>query len=150
MRLIETPEGWRVAWSRMDIFSDLAEGARLERVQTMPNRGNIYDRNGKVLVDQEGRSIVIYLVKQDMASEDACIELLSRVMRRDYRRSANAVHPVLPGNAFPVGELDPETYQLEESEFAPDMRRGRRSTSTRSPARRAAIVANWPRISSAM
>jgi hypothetical protein len=59
MRLIETPEGWRVAWSRMDIFADLSEGARLERVQTLPNRGNIYDRNGKVLVDQEGRSIVI-------------------------------------------------------------------------------------------
>jgi len=59
MRLIETPDGWRVAWSSMDIFSDLAEGARLQRVQTLPNRGNIYDRNGKVLVDQNGRAVLL-------------------------------------------------------------------------------------------
>ena len=49
MRLIETPEGWRIVWSTMDIFDTLAEGTRLELRQTIPPRGNIYDRNGQVL-----------------------------------------------------------------------------------------------------
>jgi penicillin-binding protein 2 len=115
MRLIETPEGWRVAWSRMDIFNDLAEGARLDRVQTMPNRGNIYDRNGKVLVDQQGKSIVIYIVKQDIANEDACMQLLSRIMRRDIGDLQTLFAQYYPETRFPVGELDPETYQAEES-----------------------------------
>jgi penicillin-binding protein 2 len=115
MRLIETPEGWRVAWSRMDIFADLAEGARLDRVQTLPNRGNIYDRNGKVLVDQEGRSIVVYLVKQDIPNETACIQLLSRIMRREYSDLQALFDQYYPETRFFVGELDPETYQAEEA-----------------------------------
>ena len=115
MRLIETPEGWRVAWSRMDIFNDLAEGARLDRVQTMPNRGNIYDRNGKVLVDQQGKSIVIYIVQQNIANEDACIQQLSRIMRRDYGSLQTLFAQYAPETLFPVGELDPETYQAEET-----------------------------------
>ncbi len=115
MRLIETSEGWRVAWSRMDIFSDLAEGARLDRVQTMPNRGNIYDRNGKVLVDQQGRSIVIYIVQQDVANVDACMQLLARVLRRDYGDLQTLFTQYYAETRFPVGELDPETYQIEEA-----------------------------------
>src|SRR5690606_38638010 len=50
MRLIETPDGWRVAWSFMDILSELTEGARLELQRVLPPRGNIYDRDGDVLV----------------------------------------------------------------------------------------------------
>ncbi len=115
MRLIETPDGWRVAWSRMDIFSDLAEGARLERIQTLPNRGNIYDRNGKVLADQEGRSIVIYLVKQDMPNQTACIELISRLTRRDTGELVALFDQYYPETRFFAGEVDPETYQMEEN-----------------------------------
>jgi hypothetical protein len=83
LRLIETPDGWRIAWSRMDIFAELAEGAALQRIQTMPNRGNIYDRNGNVLVDQEGSSIELYAVKQNMPGETQCIAYLSELLRRE-------------------------------------------------------------------
>lgn len=115
MRLIETPEGWRVAWSRMDIMDGLAEGARLERLQTLPGRGNIYDRNGKVLVDQNGRAIGIYLVQQDIANVDECIALLSRVLRREVQALQRTFAQYLPETRFPVGEIDPETYQAEEA-----------------------------------
>lgn len=115
MRLIETPEGWRVAWSRMDIFDGLAEGARLIRQQTLPSRGNIYDRNGKVLVDQNGRAIGLYLVQQDIPNVDECIALLSRVLRREVASLARTFAQFLPETRFLVGEIDPETYQIEEA-----------------------------------
>ena len=115
LRLIETADGWRVAWSRMDIFPELAEGARLERLQTLPGRGNIYDRNGKVLVDQNGRSVGIYLVQQDMANVDDCITLLSRLLKRERADLEALFNQYLYETRFLVGELDPETYQAEEN-----------------------------------
>jgi len=115
MRLIETSEGWRLAWSRMDIFGELAEGARLERQQTLPGRGNIYDRNGKVLVDQNGRAVSIYLVQQDILNLDACIDTLSRVLRIEYHTLEQTMLKFAPETRFWIGETDPETYQIEEA-----------------------------------
>lgn len=114
MRLIETPEGWRVAWSTMDIFAELSEGARLERQQTMPGRGNIYDRNGKVMADQNGRAIGLYLVRQDIANEDECIALMSRIFHREVADLQADFQKYNPDTLFPIGEVDPETYQQEE------------------------------------
>ncbi len=115
LRLIETPDGWRVAWSRMDIFSDLAEGARLERQQTLPGRGNIYDRNGNVLVDQNGRSVGVYLVRQDIEDEAACIELMSRILKREYVEVETQFNRFLPETRFLIGEIDPETFDREQA-----------------------------------
>ncbi|MBN1200493.1 MAG: hypothetical protein JXJ20_01435 [Anaerolineae bacterium] len=114
MRLIETPEGWRVAWSRMDIFDALAEGARLELRRTMPGRGNIYDRNGQVLVDQNGRAVLLYPVQQEMPNVEDCISQLSRILRREYGDLEDQFAKFLPETRFLVGEIDPETYQVEE------------------------------------
>lgn len=114
MRLIETPEGWRVAWSRMDILADLAEGARLVRQGTQPNRGNIYDRNGNVLVDQNGRSVLLYLVRRDIVNESACITALSRILRREITDLQTQFNLYLPETLFQIGEIDVETYQAEE------------------------------------
>jgi penicillin-binding protein 2 len=115
LRLIETPDGWRIAWSRMDIFDELAEGASLQRVQTMPNRGNIYDRNGNVLVDQAGSSIVLYAVKQNMPGETRCIDYLSGLLRRERAEFETLFSQYYPETIFKVGEVDPETYQREQS-----------------------------------
>ncbi|MCD4685757.1 MAG: hypothetical protein K8S97_07460, partial [Anaerolineae bacterium] len=114
MRLIETPEGWRVAWSRMDIFAEMAEGARLHRAQTLPNRGNIYDRNGQVLVDQNGRSVGLYLVQQEIRNYNGCINLLSRLLRREYVEIEAKFIGWAPETRFPIGEIDAEMYQREE------------------------------------
>lgn len=114
LRLIETPSGWRVAWSRMDIFADLAEGSRLERLQTLPGRGNIYDRNGKVLVDQNGRVVGIYLIRQDMEDEAGCISLLSELLKREYDDVADQFNRYFPETLFLVGELDPETFEQNQ------------------------------------
>lgn len=110
MRLIETPEGWRVAWSRMDIFAELAEGARLELRTNQPARGNIYDRNGNVLVDQNGAMVELYVVKQDLLNEETCINVLAQVLVRERTDLQQRFMLFSPETRFLIGQVDPETY----------------------------------------
>ncbi len=114
MRLIETPEGWRVAWSRMDIFPELVEGARLTVASSQPGRGNIYDRNGELLADQDGRAVGLYIVRQDIANENVCIQALSRILRREEDDLAAQFARFDTPTLFLVGEIDPDTYQIEQ------------------------------------
>jgi penicillin-binding protein 2 len=114
LRLVQTDEGWRVAWSEADLFPELTGGARLEWVRVQPGRANIYDRNGQVLADQNGRAVELRVVKRDVADQAACIEQLSRILKADaealratFSRYGNEV-------LFPVGEVTPETYLAEE------------------------------------
>lgn len=114
LRVLETPEGWRVAWSSMDIFPELVEGARLDLERTMPNRGNIYDRDGEVLVAQDGTSILLWVVRQDLVNEGDCITLLSRILLREYGDIEEQFARFAPETRFFAGEIDPETYRTEE------------------------------------
>lgn len=116
MRLIETPEGWRVAWSRSDILDNL-EGARLEQRQNLPARGNIYDRNGKVLADQNGYSVTLNIVRRDLPNEEVCISLLSRVMRREKSDLRALFDRFSFETLFPVGEIDQDTFQSVAGEL---------------------------------
>jgi penicillin-binding protein 2 len=114
MRLIETPDGWRVAWSRLDILPEYAEGTRLENRPVIPPRGNIYDRNGQVLVDQNGSSVTLYMVQENMPNVDDCITLLSRITRREYNDIATEFGQFLPVTRFFAAELDNDIYQAEQ------------------------------------
>src|SRR5688572_7646482 len=51
MRVIPTDEGMRIAWSKMDIFDGWSEGSTLRVQNFLPNRGNIYDAQGRALAD---------------------------------------------------------------------------------------------------
>ncbi|HML23795.1 MAG TPA: penicillin-binding transpeptidase domain-containing protein [Aggregatilinea sp.] len=113
MRLIETPEGWRVAWSRMDIFAELAEGARLSLDANQPGRGNIYDRNGNVIADQNGQMVELYIVRQDLTNEDACIQALSRILVLETGDIQKKFAAFSLETRFLVGQVDPETYNTE-------------------------------------
>lgn len=115
MRLLETPEGWRIAWSRMDIFAELAEGARLELRRTQPNRGNIYDRNGRTLADENGKSVLLYGAQQNMPDVDACIREMARILSQEYADMALEFARWNPDTLFLVGEIDPETYANERA-----------------------------------
>jgi hypothetical protein len=50
----------------------LAEGTQLELRHTIPPKGNIYDRNGQVLVDQDGQTILLYVIKNNIP-DDGCV-----------------------------------------------------------------------------
>jgi len=114
MRLIETTEGWRVAWSRADIFAELTEGARLELKQTQPGRGSIYDRDGGLLADQNGRAIQLFLVKQDIPDAQACIAELARILNRDPATLQERFNLFGDKIRFEIGEVNPDTYLAEE------------------------------------
>lgn len=84
MQLVPTPEGWRIAWSRADILGGWNNDAFLTLEAVMPTRGNIYDRTGKIIADQSDRRIGLYIVKQEMRSDEAtCVATLARILERE-------------------------------------------------------------------
>ncbi len=115
MRLVTTPEGWRVAWTRMDIFDRLTAGARLERRANAPSRGNIYDRNGNVLVQEGGRSVLMRVSQDKMANVDDCQTLLARLLRREKAEMVRLFARYNPDTVFTVGELDEDIFQRNQA-----------------------------------
>ncbi len=114
MWLISVPgEGWRVAWSRMDIFTDWTNESTLRVTRIMPRRGNIYDRNGDILVDQAGTVISIYIIENRIPDYDFCIETLARVFRREIGDIQTEFNKWAPETRFLIGELSQATINAE-------------------------------------
>jgi penicillin-binding protein 2 len=118
MRLVQQAARWAIAWSPMDIINGMTANVRLDPNRRFPPRGNIYDRNGLPLVNQNGTIIALYMRLSDMRNEDNCTELLSHLTLRpisyfnalyvDYR-SADSV--------FFIGEMDGETYNRNRADL---------------------------------
>jgi len=73
----ERDNGWRVAWSRGDVFRELGTGGRLRLITTPVNRANIYDHDGVVLAMQDDRLIItVEIVRQTIPDETACLNSL--------------------------------------------------------------------------
>ncbi len=106
MRLIQNAGSWGVAWSSMDIINGLTAGARLDVQTVQQARGNIYDRNGKLLVEDGGTEIALYAAQKDMPNVSDCIDLMAHVLmeRRDdvekYFQQYNS------DTVFYLGEID--------------------------------------------
>jgi len=111
MRLVPTNDGMRVAWSRMDIFEGWAGGARVEVTRFLPGRGNIYDINGRVLADQNGVALPMYLTKNTIPSIGSCLDILVTILGREYRELQAIFDRYNADTLFYVGEIDSETYQ---------------------------------------
>lgn len=110
MRLVRNEGRWGIAWSTMDILDGLAPGAQIQLDTRFPTRGNIYDRNGNVLVEQGGPVVALYAIKNDMSNVDSCIDLLTRVMMRQRNSLVRQFANYLGETYFHVGEVDPEVY----------------------------------------
>ncbi len=113
MYLITTSEGWRVAWSRMDIFPGWTSSARLRIERVMPQRGNIYDRNGNILVSQNGTVIGIYVIENQMRGIEVCRNELARILRREQDDIQALFDRYLPDSEFLVGEISEDTNAAE-------------------------------------
>ncbi len=79
MRLMETQNGWRIAWSSMDIFEGLAGDSQIRAESRQPVRATIYDRNGAPIAWDNGTTTAIYGSQQNMNGVDDCFELLSEI-----------------------------------------------------------------------
>ncbi|MGB7341268.1 MAG: penicillin-binding transpeptidase domain-containing protein [Phototrophicaceae bacterium] len=118
MRLVDDNGIWKIAWSPMDIINGMTANVRLDPSRIFPPRGNIYDANGQLLVNQNGTTYGVIMRLSDMLNEDECTALLSRVMLRpisyfnalyiDYRAG---------DTAFFVGEIDSEIYERNRGEL---------------------------------
>jgi penicillin-binding protein 2 len=117
MRLIQKPEGWRVAWSSMDIFDALAAGAQIQVLSRREPRGNIYDRNGNLLVEQDGLVYALYVARQDIPNESDCLDLLSNVLVRPRFELVQLFNQYFAETIFYIGDIDPEIYNLREDEM---------------------------------
>jgi penicillin-binding protein 2 len=112
MRLILTPNGWRVAWSTMDIFEGLAGGARLQLTYNPPPRGTIFDRNGKPLArDGEVLYSAKLLTRAYPGTPEDCFRVIASVFRRRYVDIVNAYKGSTGLDyGYWVGNLDADSY----------------------------------------
>ncbi|MCA9908490.1 MAG: hypothetical protein KC519_07560 [Anaerolineae bacterium] len=117
MRLTQSPNGWRVAWSRMDIFDGLAPTVVLEEVKVRQPRGNIYDRNGQLLVESGGTVVSVLIQRSNFPDDAACLDTLTRVFRVSYRDLSGLFDFYGSGFLFPLGDLDPDVYAINEQEM---------------------------------
>ncbi|MDL1900117.1 hypothetical protein FBR02_05040 [Anaerolineae bacterium CFX9] len=76
----ERVQDWRVAWTPADLFPELSRGGRLQLQRSAPNRANIYDRDGDVLADQNGRVVSVNVVRQSAANYPDCLNTLSAAL----------------------------------------------------------------------
>jgi penicillin-binding protein 2 len=117
LRLVQTPDGWQVAWSTMDIFDGLAAGAQLTVRSNRPARGNIYDRNGNLLVEEGGTKIVLYGAQEDM-NVQRCLDLLSDLFQQPRGQLAAQFAVYAPETIFYLGEVDPDVYDQHAQDLA--------------------------------
>lgn len=74
---------WRVAWTRGDIFKEMAGGGQLQLEISPPSRANIYDHDDNILADQNGRVVIVQAVKQAIPDWPSCLNLLTQATGRD-------------------------------------------------------------------
>ena len=84
LQLVIDPQAddWRVAWSPGDIFAEMSQGARLVFEEQVPSRANIYDRNGVVLADQNGRVVRVLVDNRRIPEREICFHALSEATGR--------------------------------------------------------------------
>ena len=111
MRLMNTPNGWRVAWSTMDIFDALAGEAQLRPQSQQSRRGSIYDRNGQVLAADDQTSVALFTTRQRMDSENDCVALLANITRQPALRFERRLAENLPETLFFLVELETSIYE---------------------------------------
>lgn len=110
-------QDWRIGWTPGDIFPELAEGGRLTVRRVQPNRANIYDREGAVLADQEGRIAAVRVVRQDAPNWENCIITLGQALGQPTTAIRTRLEARPPTELVEVGTIDELTYDALEPEL---------------------------------
>lgn len=114
MRLVQIDGQWGVAWSSMDIFDTLAGAATLVSDGALPQRANIYDRNGN-LIAYEGTMIAVYSNKNRMLSETDCQQTLAELTNRPVSDFVLQFAQWAPETDFFIVELEQSVYANNEN-----------------------------------
>jgi len=112
---------WKVDWSRGMIFPELEGENQLQLTRLLPSRGNIYDRNGSVVVSY-AEAIALGLIPSqiDPEREDNLLNELGRdldmppeVIYAMYKDYPPGVNWYLPLGALAQSEMEPRLGILE-------------------------------------
>ena len=118
MRLVRAADNsWRVAWSSMDIVNGYAAGTRLQVDSQRPPRGDIYDHNGQLMVEEGGEVTELYVARQDIPDESRCVDLLSVILRRTRADLLDLLGTYNPETVIPLGDVDPAIYNARSSDL---------------------------------
>ena len=118
MRLVQGPDNnWRVAWSTMDIINGYANGTKLAVVSQRPPRGTIYDRSGKVMVQDGGTVTELYIARQNIPDEGRCVDLLSVILRESRADLNKLLNTYNPETVIPLGDIDPDIYSARQNDL---------------------------------
>ncbi len=118
MRVVRAPDNsWRVAWSSMDIINGYASGTRLQVDSQRPPRGNIFDHNGQLMVEQNGDVMEIDVARANMPDQARCIDVLSVILRRTRADLNAALDVYAPETVVPIGDVDPAIYNARANEL---------------------------------
>ncbi len=111
----ERAQDWRVTWTRADIFAAMGTGGTLRLEPRIPSRANIYDADGRVLADQNGRVITVSVVKQDIPAIETCLNRLATAMKKPVTDIQAVLDQRAPDWLAEVGTIEPVTYvQMHE------------------------------------
>ncbi len=118
MRVTQAPDNtWHVAWSTMDIINGYANGTKLTVVSQRPARGNIYDRNGKAMVQEGGTVTELYVARQDIPDEGRCVDLLSVLLRQNRADLTKLIESYNPDTVIPLGDMDPDIFAARQGDL---------------------------------
>lgn len=103
-------EDWRVAWTSADLFPELATGGRLQLRAIAPIRANIYDSEGNVLADQEGRVAMVGIVRQNAPDWENCLTTLSAALSLPLDDVRNRLERRPATELVQIGLIAEDTY----------------------------------------
>lgn len=124
MRLTIDPvdRDWRVAWTAADIFNEMGDGGALRLERTIPRRANIYDTNGAVLADQNGRMVTINVVPGDIPNREACVGTLASVLDEDRAAVIERLDNAGANWLAEVGVVEPTVYLAHQARLERECR----------------------------
>jgi len=112
MRLVvdSRAQDWRVAWTPADLFPELAAGGRLRMTSSPPIRANIYDADGSIMADQEGRIAMINIVRQNAPDWENCLNTLSSALSLSLDTVRARLESRPASELVQVGLIDQSAY----------------------------------------
>lgn len=124
LRLVfdETVDEWRVAWSSADIFAAMGNGGRLRLEPRIPSRANIYDADGNILADQNGRVVIINVVKRDIPAYESCLNTLAQALQKPVEDVRRVLDQRGNDQLVEIGTIEAVTYVQTNGQLESDCR----------------------------
>jgi penicillin-binding protein 2 len=114
--LDERSNQWRVAWSVADVFAEFGLGARIEFQANPPSRASIYDRNGEVLANMQGRMVEVFVVRDKVPDWDNCRNTLNEIVGVSPEQVDIIFSQAQPDWSMRVGLIERQTFENENQQ----------------------------------